>query len=228
MNIFKKLLIKLGLRKKKPNNHWLQHRNIDYVFDIGANTGQYALKVSEMLPQAKIISFEPIKSCYKELLANTKNINSLSKNYALGEFNETQNINISASSASSSLLKMADLHKNEFKGTDYVNTEEIIVKRLDDVFPELEIKGNFTIKIDVQGFEDKVIKGGIETLKKSDSILIETCFEELYEGQLLFEGLYNLLTKNGFIFKGNYNQFYNNETGRILYADSFFVNSRNI
>lgn len=226
MNLNKKILYKLGLISKPRNKHYLQHRNITYVLDIGANTGQYAINISKILPQAKIISFEPILSCFKELVINTKNINSISKNYALGEFNETQNINISAYSPSSSLLNMATLHKTEFKGTDYVRTEQISIKRLDDVFSELEITGNFTIKIDVQGFEDKVIKGGLETILKADSILIETCFEELYEGQYLFDDLYSLLKNNGFIYKGNYNQFYNKDNGKILYADSFFINSK--
>lgn len=226
MNLFKKLYYKLGLISKPVNNHYLQHRNIEYILDIGANTGQYALAINKILPLAKIISFEPILSCYEELLINTQNINAVSKNYALGEFNEIKNINISAYSPSSSLLNMATLHKTEFKGTDYIKTEQINIKRLDDIFSELAIKGNYTIKIDVQGYEDKVIKGGLETLIKADSILVETCFEELYEGQLLFDGLYNLLTDNGFIYRGNYNQFYNKENGRILYADSFFINSR--
>lgn len=226
MNLYKKLFYKLGLISKPISNHYLQHRNIEYVLDIGANTGQYALSISKILPFAQIISFEPILSCYEELQINTQNINAISKNYALGEFNETNYINISASSPSSSLLNMATLHKTEFKGTDYIKTEQINIKRLDDIFSELEVTGNYTLKIDVQGYEDKVIKGGLETLIKADSILVETCFEELYEGQLLFDGLYNLLTDNGFIYKGNYNQFYNKENGKILYADSFFINSR--
>jgi hypothetical protein len=120
---------------------------------------------------------------------------------------------------------MADLHTEVFAGTNFVEKETITVKKLDDLFNELNVDGKFMVKIDVQGFEDRVIKGGIESLKKADSILIETSFEELYEDQLLFDGIYQLLTGIGFIFKGNVTQAINKKDGRILYAESLFINS---
>ncbi len=58
---------KMGLIVKlvRPdNNLWLQNRNIKTVLDIGANTGQFANLIQKILPQANIISFEPIKKCY--------------------------------------------------------------------------------------------------------------------------------------------------------------------
>jgi FkbM family methyltransferase len=195
------------------------------VLDIGANTGQFANRVNEILPSVKIISFEPIKKCFDELLINTKSINVTAFNIALGQENTQQEINISAHSPSSSLLKMADLHTEVFAGTNFVEKETITVKKLDDLFNELNVDGKFMVKIDVQGFEDRVIKGGIESLKKADSILIETSFEELYEDQLLFDGIYQLLTGIGFIFKGNVTQAINKKDGRILYAESLFINS---
>jgi FkbM family methyltransferase len=222
------IFYKMGLIVKlvRPeNNKWLQNRNLNYVLDIGANVGQYANLVHEILPKAKIISFEPIKGCYDELVEKTKNINVKAINCAIGDVNEQQEINISAHTPSSSLLNMADLHTEVFAGTDYVKKETITVKRLDDVFPELNISGKFMVKVDVQGFEDRVIKGGLETLKKADSVLIETSFEELYKDQLLFDGIYQLLIGIGYVFQGNYTQTFNKEDGRILYAESFFVNT---
>ncbi|MBC7653965.1 MAG: FkbM family methyltransferase [Oligoflexus sp.] len=216
------LIVKLV---RPENNKWLQNRDLKYVLDIGANTGQYANLVHEILPNAKIISFEPIKGCFDDLVKNTKNINVKAVNCALGDVNEQQEINISAHTPSSSLLKMADLHTEVFVGTDYVKKETITVKRLDNVFPELGIEGKFMVKVDVQGFEDRVIKGGLETLKKADCVLIETSFEELYKDQLLFDGIYQLLTGIGYVFEGNYTQTFNKEDGRILYAESFFVNT---
>jgi FkbM family methyltransferase len=221
-------LYKMGLIVKlvRPeNNLWLQNRGIKTVLDIGANTGQFANRVNEILPSVKIISFEPIKKCFDELLINTKSINVTAFNIALGQENTQQEINISAHSPSSSLLKMADLHTEVFTGTNFVEKETITVKKLDDLFNELNVDGKFMVKIDVQGFEDRVIKGGIESLKKADSILIETSFEELYEDQLLFDGIYQLLTGIGFIFKGNVTQAINKKDGRILYAESLFINS---
>jgi FkbM family methyltransferase len=220
-------LYKMGLIVKlvRPeNNIWLQNRGIKTVLDIGANTGQFANRINEILPEVTIVSFEPIKKCFDELLLNTKSINVKAFNCALGEVEEQQNINISAHSPSSSLLKMADLHTEVFAGTNFVETETISIKRLDDIFADLNITGKLMVKIDVQGFEDRVIKGGINSLKKADLILIETSFEELYEDQLLFDGIYQLLTGLGFIFKGNLTQAINKKDGKILYAESIFIN----
>jgi FkbM family methyltransferase len=220
------ILYKMGLIVKlvRPeNNLWLQNRGINYVLDIGANTGQFANRIHEILPSVKIISFEPILSCYHELLENTKSIPVKAYNYALGEVEEKQEINISQHSPSSSLLPMADLHTQVFAGTGFKEKETVSIKKLDQVFAEFNVNGKFMVKIDVQGFEDKVIKGGLETLKKADCILIETSFEELYKGQLLFDGIYQLLTQIGFIFKGNYTQALNKQDGRILYAESLFT-----
>jgi FkbM family methyltransferase len=220
------ILYKMGLIVKlvRPeNNLWLQNRGINYVLDIGANTGQFANRIHQILPSAKIISFEPIKSCYQELLENTNNIPVAAFNYALGEVEENQEINISKHSPSSSLLPMADLHTEVFAGTGFKEKETVVIKKLDQVFTEFNVSGKFMVKIDVQGFEDKVIKGGLETLKKADCILIETSFEELYQGQLLFDGIYQLLTQIGFVFKGNYTQALNKQDGRILYAESLFT-----
>ncbi len=222
------IFYKMGLIVKlvRPeNNLWLQTRNIKNILDIGANTGQFAQRINEILPNINIISFEPIKKCYDELLINTKDLKIKAFNCALGEIEETQEINISAHSPSSSLLPMADLHKEVFAGTNFVEKEKISIKKLDTIFPELEIQGKFMVKIDVQGFEDRVIKGGLETLKKADLILIETSFEELYEDQLLFDGIYQLLIGIGFTFKGNLTQAINKKDGRILYAESLFFNS---
>ncbi|MFC5284576.1 FkbM family methyltransferase [Pedobacter alpinus] len=222
-------LYKMGLIVKlvRPdNNLWLQNRGIKTVLDIGANTGQFANLIQKVLPQASIISFEPIKKCYDELLVNTKNINVKAFNCALGDVEEQQEINISAHTPSSSLLNMADLHTEVFAGTNFVEKEIISIKRLDDVFPDLKINGKFMVKVDVQGFEDRVIKGGVETLKKADSVLIETSFVELYKDQLLFDGIYQLLIGLGFEFKGNYTQTKNKEDGSILYAESFFTNTK--
>lgn len=216
------LIVKLV---RPENNAWLQNRNIQTVLDIGANTGQFARRIHEIIPNAKIISFEPIKHCYEDLVRNTEGLNVRAFNFALGDSNEQSEINISKQTPSSSLLEMADLHKNAFQGTEYTAKETISIKRLDDVYADLGNLGKCLVKIDVQGFEDRVIRGGAETLKKAELIIIETTFQELYKGQLLFNGIYDLLAQLGFEFKGNISQSYNKKDGSIIYAESLFENT---
>lgn len=215
------------IKKVRPeNNTWLTQRGIDTIIDIGANTGQFAGRFLKILPNATVISFEPIKGVYDDLIKNTAGLKVKAFNFALGDKDETVEINVSKHSPSSSLLEMADLHTKVFTGTEFEKKESIIVKTLDGVAPQLGDLGKFIVKMDVQGFEDRVIRGGKETLKKADLILLETSFQELYVGQVLFNGIYDLLNELGFEFRGNLSQALNPKDGSILYADSVFANTR--
>jgi len=97
---------------------------------------------------------------------------------------------------------MGELHKEIFPFTQRMIKEKIIVKRLDDVIREfnLTIGDNMMIKIDVQGYEDKVILGGKDTFSKARVIITEISFVELYQGQVLFDSMYSLFRDLGFIY----------------------------
>ena len=80
---------------------------IDLIFDIGANIGQYALLLRKLGYKNKIVSFEPMKKEFK-ILKNKSVTDSLweIKNYAIGDVNTEDFINISGNSVSSSMHKM--------------------------------------------------------------------------------------------------------------------------
>ena len=75
----------------------------------------------------------------------------------------------------------------------------------------------------MQGAEDKVIKGGVETLKKTDIIVTEVSFVQLYDNQPLIKDMLTLLESHDFIYIGNLQQFLNPQTKAPLFADSIFV-----
>ena len=53
----------------------------------------------------------------------------------------------------------------------------------------LPLKPNLLVKIDTQGFEDRVIRGGEQTIKKASIVVVEVSFTKLYEHQPLFSDL---------------------------------------
>jgi FkbM family methyltransferase len=63
-------------------------------------------------------------------------------------------------SDSSSLLEMADLHKQAFPFTARETLETVAVKRLDEAVEGLPLQDDILIKMDTQGYEDRVIAGG--------------------------------------------------------------------
>lgn len=215
-------------RYTPPDYRWITNRGIKTVIDVGANEGQFANTINTIIPGVRIHSFEPVKKCYRSLVESNKHLNIATYNFALGDKNYKSIINVSSHSPSSSLLKMADLHKEIFEFSQEHTTEEIEIKTLDSIEPELKIDYNLLIKMDVQGFEDKVIEGGKNTIPKAEILLIETSFKELYEKQVLFDNIYNHVKELGFYFAGNYQQTPDPKDGSILYADSVFIKNRNL
>ena len=203
---------------------WLRNCNITTVLDVGANTGQFALQIHALLPEAKIYSFEPLADCYAALRKNMQGVaNFESFNVALGNSNGKCSIYRNACSPSSSLLPMQNLHKQAFPQTAHAELEEIEICRLDDMAHALELNDNVLIKIDVQGFEDKVILGGQKVIERAHVIIVETTFEPLYQGQVLFDGIYSMLNAKGFEIRGCEEPLRNPGDTRIMQCDSIFV-----
>jgi hypothetical protein len=78
------------------------------------------------------------------------------------------------------------------------------------------------LKLDVQGFEDKVIAGGENVVARAKIIIIEVSFQPLYEGGLLFDDIYRILKERGFAYHGNFDQLLSPKDGRALQADAIF------
>lgn len=205
------------------NQTWLTTANINTVLDIGANTGQFARLIHEVLPAAIIYSFEPLEDCYEELKQRMQNVDTFTAfNIALGDTDEELDFHRNSHSQSSSVLPMADLHKQNYPFTTKESITKVRSTSLDDVAKELKIDDNLLIKIDVQGLEDRVIAGGKHTIELAAILIIETSFQHLYVGQPLFEDICELL-KEKFRYMGALTQNRSSIDGSVLYADSIFL-----
>lgn len=224
INNFLRKYLGIEIRKYKEDYRWLTRLNISTVVDIGANEGQFALKFSKILPSADFYCFEPIGSCFNTLKSNLANVKCKLFPYALGDENAEMEINVYDHNPSSSLLEMAELHKSVFdKSFDIKSREKISVKILDEILEDELNNKSYLVKIDVQGFEDKVIKGGKNVISQAKVIIIEMSYVELYQEQKLFNDIYSLLISLGFSFKGNLAQSINPKNGEVLYSDSIFI-----
>jgi FkbM family methyltransferase len=216
--------VHLITQAEKRRYEWLKAQDIKTVIDIGANTGQFAIMIREILNGSMIYAFEPLASCYKELsLRMSKDGNFKAFNFALGDTESTSKIHRNEYAPSSSLLKMNRMHKDAFPYTENEVEETIEVRCLDKVADELLLENNILIKIDVQGYESKVIDGGCATISKAKIVIIETSFEELYDDQPLFGKIYETMREMNFSFHGNLDQLMSPIDGSIIQADSIFI-----
>jgi len=205
---------------------WLKKHRIRTIFDIGANTGEWAATIHEHFPEATIYAFEPLSNCFAKLSEKEKTIpNLIAFNFALGDTPGKVPIYRSSQASSSSLLPMSDLHKKAFPHTKKLTREDVEVRTLDQMSKGLEIEKNIFIKIDVQGFELNVLRGGKTMLNRARVLLVETSFHTLYDNQPLFDEVYSFLKTIGFRYMGDFESIKSPIDGAILQANAIFVNT---
>tara|TARA_R110002050_G_scaffold104139_1_gene213499 strand:+ start:2487 stop:3200 length:714 start_codon:yes stop_codon:yes gene_type:complete len=231
INIIRKILNPLKMDLKIYPNldlrrriKLLEHYKITKILDVGANNGQYAKQTYLLGYKREIISFEPVKSVFNELKKSaSKNKTWSVHNFGLGDKEEELEINISKNTFSSSLLDIMQDHVEGAPESQYTHKEKIQIKKLDDIFSKITHKNDKVfLKMDVQGFEENVIKGAKESLKFIEGIQLEMSLEELYKGEILFDDVIKLVKSFGFKLYSLENGFYNEKTGRLLQVDGIF------
>lgn len=207
---------------------WFHDLNIDTVIDVGANIGQFALTIINVLPNAKVYSFEPLPDCCKLLKKKLgSNANFTLFDVAVGDENCEKDIYLNISSAMSSFLDIDKLTQKHFSFD--MSTSRLRVKqvKLDTFFKSINLGDCILLKIDVQGFEDSVLEGASNLLSKVKIIIIETSYIALYKDQCLFDDIYNLLKNKGYSYYGSMNTIFSPQDGSPLQEDSIFINTRN-
>jgi FkbM family methyltransferase len=169
------------------------------VIDVGANRGQFTLYACARFPSAHIIAFEPLPGAREHMMRLFQGEDRVEVvPFALGETEGEVVMHLSAREDSSSLLPIGGHQVSIFPGTAEVGTTRTYVRTLDSVLADRELMHPALLKIDVQGYELPVLRGGEQTLRSFDQILVEASFVQLYEGQALFPDISHHLEAHGF------------------------------
>lgn len=198
---------------------------IDLIFDIGANHGQFASGIRSAGYEGKILSFEPLSIAHTKLLKvsdGDPNWDVFSR-CALGDRNGEIEINIAGNSESSSILPMLETHLSAAPQSAYVESEITPITKLDSV-AERFLRGARApfLKIDTQGFEWQVLEGARDTLPLLKGVMVELSLVPLYEGQRLWQEMISRLEKDGFTLWALQPGFTDPSNGRVLQMDGIF------
>jgi FkbM family methyltransferase len=193
--------------------------------DVGAAHGGYSAAAVLAFPDVHAVAFEPLPDVFavlEETAAARGRITALP--LALGDTDGRQVIHRSASTGSSSLRSMCEEHERHFPGTGTVGTEEIEVRTLDGLVAagEVELTPPTLLKIDVQGFEDRVLAGAERTLPRIATIIVEVSLTELYEDQPLLPEVRSWLEERGFEFEGPFTEGRSVTTDEVVQIDALF------
>lgn len=203
----------------------LTSHGVDTVLDVGANDGGYAKRLLGAGFKGKILSFEPQTTAHRSLLKSIGNIANwdAAPRMALGESNGSVDLNIAENSASSSILPMLDMHLRSAPQSKYIATERVLVHRLDSVdHPTISEARKMYLKIDTQGFEVPVLAGSKGLMSRVRGLQLEMSLVPLYEGQILFRDILDLVSKEGFELMNVIPGFSDCTTGRLLQMDGIF------
>jgi FkbM family methyltransferase len=199
----------------------LTDMGVKTVLDIGANIGQYAAELRSSGYDGTILSFEPLAVPFSELLARSRTDSDWQAyRLALGDNDGEAVLYVASNLASSSLLAMRREHEAGAPEVTMIGTETSRVARLDAL--NLCIQPPAMLKLDVQGYEDRVLDGAAKTLRNVALIECELSLDELYEGQPTFRHMIDLLGDSGFKIIDLDPFFYDKTDGRVLSVDAMF------
>ncbi len=233
-NIFRKNISKIYKYSKIYDecfwlNKFINTNSISLILDVGANTGQYASSLRRFGYKKKIISFEPGKDAYSELIKNSKKDNQwrVFEKIALGNKSGSKKLNISKNSVSSSFRVINEIHLVHELNAKYIKNELSKIIKLDGIFKKFYKKDkNIMLKIDTQGFEWEVLQGSKKSLKNIKIIQLELSFIELYSKQYNWLKTLNFLEKNNFKVFKIIDGFKNKKSGQVMQSDFFLINTK--
>jgi FkbM family methyltransferase len=194
------------------------------VLDVGANVGQFAVAAAKLFPNVQVHSFEPVPDCFKKLRRNVSGLGNV-KVYplALGASEGEVMFHINSHSQSSSALPLARAHRHAFPGERETQIIKAKVSTLDQVFADTTLHPPVLLKLDVQGYEARTLRGGTRTLERVDYVVLETSFKPMYEGEVLFMDIVRMMEQQGLRFERPVGWLSAPSSGEILQMDALFV-----
>jgi FkbM family methyltransferase len=194
----------------------------EYIVDVGANRGQFALAARKVFPGAIILSFEPLAEpirIFHKVFDHDPKVRLYP--YAIGREKTSSTIHVTKDDDSSSLLPVSKMQFDLFPGAAEKETRQVEVYPLAQLINPGSIPPASLLKIDVQGFELEVLKGCEDILQKFSHLYIECSFVQLYDGQPLAHQIISWLEARNFILSSIHNLYYE-KNGLALQGDFLF------
>lgn len=204
----------------------LLHHQITTVFDVGANVGQYAVRLRHAGYRGRIISFEALSEAYYAVQAASQSDPDweVALRCALGERNGQASLIRSSEPDMSSLLPMRQDMAQVLDRAAPCGSESVPMYRLDSIFDQhASPSDRMLLKIDTQGYDLKVLEGAKGILQHLSLIQIEMAIIPVYEDEPDWLESARYLLDLGFspvLFTPGY---FNRRSARLFSMDGMFA-----
>lgn len=200
----------------------LEARSVDLVVDVGANAGQYGLRLRAQGYSGPMLSFEPTRNAFQDLERWAQSDSAWTcKPYALGESSGSVLMRVSDNSVSSSLYEPTSAHLAAEPSAAMHGTEEVEMRRLDEVLPPSA--RSVWLKVDTQGHESQVLAGAGETWPRLSVVQLELSLRPMYENEPVLHEMVALMAAQGYVLTYLEPGLRDKSSGAMLQCDGIFV-----
>jgi len=208
--------------------HVLELHRVNCVLDVGANIGQYALRLRESGWTGRIVSFEPVPHVFEELAAAAADDPDwLVRNVGLGREDAEATIHVdSGKGTMSSLLTASDYGAKWSRKLATTSPLTVQVRRLESMLPEL-LDGlddpRVYLKLDTQGYDLEAFLGAGTGLDAVVAMQSEISSVPIYDGMPDLTTALDTYRSHGFDLAGCWPVSYERATHRALEFDAVMV-----
>ena len=187
------------------------------VFDIGSNEGKKAKQYSKLFPEASVYCLEPVPQTFAKL-----------ESWAKRQGDRVQAFNLAIGSARG----FATMHSNQTHsggssligrrspGESYLEIP-VRVETLDALADRLNVQDQIFVKIDTEGFDMEVVKGGQQLLRRAHAVTIEIAISNAPDGRPGFREFIDTMHALGYMYRGNLAHGFVNGVAHL--ADAVFM-----
>ena len=226
LKFFKIILIKEKNYFNPEQNLYksIKFHNIRSIIDVGAHEGNFIEKILQRFLFIEAISFEPAKEAFKNLIIRSEKYKNWKiLNYALAARDQNMEMNISNYTEASSFLSIEKTLLKFRPELKVVSKELVKCKKIDNFISEFDsLQKPILLKVDTQGYEMEVLKGGNQTLDIIDFVLLEVSTGATYRGQPSLKEVIEYLENKRFKVWSLDRVFGNRSSGETLQVNILF------
>lgn len=170
--------------------------NVNTIIDIGVGKNGTE-NLYKRFSSSKLILIDPLIEAKTYANKNLKHRDYEFFQYAVGEENCESTIKVEKNIGRSSFLNVTEIN---YEGTP-IDERLVQIKTVDRIVNDSLTKlGSIGIKIDTEGYELNVVKGAINTLKKTKFLIAEVRHNHLsFDGQYRLHEFVDFMNENDFL-----------------------------
>lgn len=160
------------------------------TIDVGAYVGDWTRSFKRIFPESAILMIEP-QAAKATVLSKVKSeLPNVDLHMVLLGAREEESVGFCESETASSVLQES--------ANRHPPTANMSMTTLDAITAKTPFARPNFIKVDVQGYELEVLRGGERTLESAEAVLIELNLLQLHEGAPLFHESAEFMGNHGF------------------------------